>query len=82
MADPLYGSRENRRYLKEKGIHYAGKPLGRPKKATQDNKAQLKREKQQRHEDYTQRIPIEGKFGQGKNAYGLNNIKEKTASTS
>ena len=82
FVDPLYGTRVNRNYLKEKGIHYAGKPLGRPKKETEENKAQLKLEKQQRHEDYTQRIPIEGKFGQGKNAYGLNKIKAKTASTS
>lgn len=82
LVDPLYGTRANRNYLKEKDIHFAGKPLGRPKKETQENKAQLKREKQQRREDYTQRIPIEGKFGQGKNAYGLNKIKAKTASTS
>ena len=82
LADPLYGTRENRNYLKEKGIHYAGKPLGRPKKATDENKAQLKLEKQQRHDDYRQRIPIEGKFGQGKNAYGLDKIKAKTAKTS
>lgn len=82
LVDPLYGTRANRNYLKQKGIHYAGKPLGRPKKQTEANKAQLKHEKQQRHEDYTQRIPIEGKFGQGKGRYGLNKIKAKTASTS
>lgn len=82
LADPLYGTRANRNYLKVNGIHYAGKPLGRPKKETEENKAQLKLEKQQRHENYTQRIPIEGKFGQGKNAYGLNKIKAKTARTS
>lgn len=82
LVDPLYGTRVNRAYLKEKGIHYAGKPLGRPKKQTDANKERLKREKQQRHKDYTQRIPIEGKFGQGKNAYGLNKVKAKTASTS
>ncbi len=82
LADPLYGTRANRNYLKETGIHYAGKPLGRPKKQTEENKCQLKLEKQQRHKDYTQRIPIEGKFGQGKNAYGLNKIKAKTARTS
>jgi len=82
LADPLYGTRENRRYLKEKGIHYAGKPLGRPKKETLANKAELKAAKKQRHEDYVQRIPIEGKFGQGKNGYGLNRIKAKTAKTS
>ncbi len=82
LADPLYGTRLNRNYLKERGIHYAGKPLGRPKRQTEANRLQLKREKQQRHEDYRQRIPIEGKFGQGKNGYGLNKIKAKTASTS
>jgi len=79
LVDPLYGTRENRHYLKEKGIHYAGKPLGRPKKETEENKAQLKQEKQQRRNDYCQRIPIEGKFGQGKSAYGLDKIKAKTA---
>ncbi len=82
FVDPLYGTRANRNYLKEKCIHFAGKPLGRPKKETEENKTQLKLEKKQRHEDYTQRIPIEGKFGQGKNGYGLNKIKAKTASTS
>jgi len=82
LADPLYGTRENRNYLKALGIHYAGKPLGRPKKVTEENKEQLKQAKKQRHEDYRQRIPIEGKFGQGKNGYGLNRIKAKTARTS
>ncbi len=82
LVDPLYGTRENRAYLKSKGIHYAGKPLGRPKKVTEENKEQLKLEKQQRHQDYVQRIPIEGKFGQAKSAYGLNKIKAKRADTS
>ncbi len=53
----LYGTRENRHYLK-KGIHYAGKPLGRPKKETLANKAELKAAKKQRQADYVQRIPI------------------------
>jgi len=82
LADPLYGTRENRNYLKTRGIHFAGKPLGRPKKVTEGNKAQLKEAKKQRHADYLQRIPIEGKFGQGKNGYGLNRIKAKTSRTS
>ncbi len=38
--------------------------------------------KAQRREDYRQRIPIEGKFGQGKNGYGLNYIRAKRADTS
>jgi hypothetical protein len=32
--------------------------------------------------DYRQRIPIEGKFGQGKQGYSLNTIHAKTARTS
>jgi len=74
----LYGTRENRHYLK-KSIHYAGKPLDRPKKETLANKEELKAAKKQCQADYVQRIPIEGKFGQGKNGYGLNRIKAKTS---
>ncbi len=82
LADPLYGTRDNRKYLKQKGIHFAGKPLGRPKKVTDQNRAELKQEKKQRREDYRQRIPIEGKFGQGKHAYQLGYIRAKRADTS
>jgi len=81
-ADLIYGTRENRAYLKEKGIRFAGKPLGRRKKVTKDNAQQLKQEKQQRLTDYRQRIPIEGKLGQGKNGYNLNYIQAKTQRTS
>ena len=82
LADPLYGTRANRKYLKEKGIRFAGKPLGRPKKVTEANRAELKQQKAQRREDYRQRIPIEGKFGQGKHGYRLNTIRAKRADTS
>ena len=82
LADPLYGTRENRRYLKQKGIHFAGKPLGRPKKVTEDNREELAQLKAQRRIDYLQRIPIEGKFGQGKSGYRLNYIRAKRADTS
>ncbi|MGZ5303266.1 MAG: IS5 family transposase [Bacteroidia bacterium] len=30
LADPLYGTRANRDYLKQRGIRFAGKPLGSP----------------------------------------------------
>ena len=73
-ADPIYGTRENRKWLKEQGIRFAGKPLGRPPKEAS--------EKKHRREDYRIRIPIEGKFGQGKNGYGLDYIRAKTARTS
>ena len=78
----LAGTRENRRYLKQKGIHFAGKPLGRPKTVTEENREEMKQLKAQRRTDYLQRIPIEGKFGQGKNGYRLNYIRAKRADTS
>ena len=82
LADSIYGTRANRKYLKALNIRYAGKPLGRPKKQTAENKEELRKEKIRRREEYRQRIPIEGKFGQGKNGYRLNYIRAKTASTS
>jgi hypothetical protein len=42
----------------------------------------LRQAKAQRKQDYVQRIPIEGKFGQSKNGYGLNYIWAKRANTS
>jgi hypothetical protein len=81
LADPLYGTRSNRDYLKQRGIHFAGKPLGRPKQETDANRAQLKQAKEQRRQDYLRRIPIEGKFGQGKRGYQLNDIRAKRANT-
>jgi len=82
LADPIYGTRHNRDYLKQRGIHFAGKPLGRPKQQTDENREQLKQAKEQRRQDYLRRIPIEGKFGQGKNGYRLNYIRAKRANTS
>ena len=82
LGDTIYGSRDNRRYLKDHGIRFAGKPLGRPKKVTEENREALKREAARRREEYLQRIPIEGKFGQGKNGYRLNYIRAKRSDTS
>ena len=79
LADPLYGTRDNRKYLNEKGIRFAGKPLGRPPKMTS---AEDTINRRQRKQDYRERIPIEGKFGQGKNGYDLNYIRARTAKTS
>jgi hypothetical protein len=63
VADLVFGTQKNRAYLKDKGIRYTGKALGRAKKVTEQNREQLKRDKQQRETDYQQRIPIEGNFG-------------------
>lgn len=70
LADQIYCSRENRRLLKEKGIKLLAKPLGRP--------SAVKKE----HVRPGERNPVEGKFGQAKTAYGLNNIKARLKKTS
>jgi hypothetical protein len=82
LADGIYGTRDNRRYCKARGIRFGGKPLGRPKKATDANREEIREEKRQRRRDELERIPIEGKFGQGKNGYGLGRIRAKLADTS
>jgi IS5 family transposase len=82
IADNIYGTRSNRAYLKDKGIRFAGKPLGRPPKENAENAEQLKADKKQREKEYRQRIPIEGKFGQGKGAYRMNYIRAKRSDTS
>lgn len=82
LADNIYGTRDNRKFMKKNHIRFGGKPLGRPKKQTAENAEQLKKEKKQRYQDALDRIPIEGKFGQGKNGYRLNYIRAKTQKTS
>ena len=82
IADNIYGTRSNRAYLKEKGIRFAGKPLGRAPKESAENVEQRKADKKQREKEYRQRIPIEGKFGQGKGAYRMSYIRAKRSDTS
>jgi transposase, IS5 family len=82
IADTVYGSRDNRSFLKQRNIRFAGKPLGRPPKITPENEDEVKRQKAKRQQEYRQRIPIEGKFGQGKYGYRLNNIRARRADTS
>lgn len=77
LADRIYLNRKNRKWLKEKNIRIVGRPLGHPPKEQLNayQKRKLKKERNQRN-------LIEGKFGQGKNAYGLNNIQAKRSDTS
>ncbi len=70
LADQIYCSRENRKLLKGMGIKLLAKPLGRP--------PAVKKE----HVRPGERNPVEGKFGQAKTAYGLNNIKARLKETS
>jgi hypothetical protein len=77
LADGIYMTRENRKYMKEKGIRIVGKPLGRPPKIELSPYQKRKQRKER-----NQRNLIEGKFGQGKNGYNLNCIRAKRQDTS
>ncbi|MFQ5652455.1 MAG: IS5 family transposase [bacterium] len=81
-ADQIYRTRANRRYCKDKGIRLSGKALGRPKKLTDENAAELTAHKKLLRQDELDRIAIEGKFGQGKRRFGLSRIMAKLAATS
>jgi IS5 family transposase len=82
ITDGIYGTRENRAYLHERGIEFSGKPLGRPPKMTAENKKQLKALQKQLKKDCGIRSQIEGKFGEGKRAYDLDRVKAKLPKTS
>ena len=82
IADTLYGSRTNRSFPERNNIRFSGKPPGRPPKITPENKDEIERLQAQRRQEYRERIPIEGKFGQGKHGYCLNNIRARRADTS
>jgi hypothetical protein len=71
LADQIYCNRNNRKWMKEKGIRLMAKPLGRPAASAVAV-----------HLRPGERNPIEGKFGQGKLAYGLDCIKAKLKDTS
>lgn len=78
QVDRIYLTRENRRFLKEKGIRFTGEPLGRkPEKKTGSGY-----QKRKKRREAAERNQVEGKFGQGKRGYNLNNIQAKLASTS
>lgn len=81
-ADKIYRNRENLRYCREHGIRLSGPPLGRPRKATPENQAELKAVRHLARQDELDRIPVEGKFGQGKRRFGLGRIMAKLAGTS
>jgi len=77
-ADQIYRTRDNRNYCKRHGIRLSGPPLGRPPKA-REKRREVKRQSRQ---DEVARIPIEGKFGQGKRRFSLARIMCKLAKTS
>ena len=81
-ADKIYRTRDNLKFCKKKGIRLSGPALGRPPKETAENEEQLKHRKAISRQDEIDRIPIEGKFGQGKRRFGLGRIMSKGPDTS
>ena len=80
-ADRIYRTRENLRYCKKHHIRLSGPRLGRPPKVTPENEERLRLEAIQARQDELDRIPIEGKFGQGKRRFGIGRLMTKLAST-
>ena len=78
LVDKAYATRENRKWLKENNIRITAPPLGRKKKVHAETNYQKRKTKREAAE----RNHIEGKFGQAKNGYRLNQIKAKLRSTS
>lgn len=75
--DQIYGSRENRAYLKAKGIRASVKPLGRPKKDPEASRVEERwRKKKQR-----ERNRVEGAIGNSKNYHDLGLVRAKTEQT-
>jgi transposase, IS5 family len=77
QVDGIYLNRENRNWLKERNIRYTGKPLGRPQKIELTGY-----QKRKNRREMAERNQIEGKFGQGKNGYRLNQIRARLQKTS
>jgi hypothetical protein len=81
-CDTIYRTRDNRQFCKKHNIRMSGPPLGRPPKQTAENAQELRDKKQQCRQDEIDRIPIEGKFGQGKRRFSLGRIMAKLPETS
>ena len=75
MADKIYATNTNRKWCKEHGIRLTATPKGRPKKKTAYQKRKERKE-------YARRNHIEGRIGNAKQAYNLNQIKAKLKTTS
>ena len=75
LADKIYWTRENRKWLKDRGINIGGVPMGR-----KANKTKYEKERDRKRNN--QRSEIEGKFGETKNRYGLDRLYTRLPQTS
>jgi hypothetical protein len=74
LADKIYWTRANRKYLKDRNIGIGGVPLGRKKE-------QSKYERERQRQRNNKRSEVEGKFGQAKSKYGLDNVMTRLPET-
>lgn len=77
-ADKIYRNRNNLKFCKKHGIRLSSPPLARPLK----DKSKILASRKMTRQDEIDRIPIEGKFGQGKRRFSLSRIICKLSSTS
>ena len=75
QADKIYATNENRAWCKERNIRITATPKGRAVEKTARQKAKERKE-------YGERNQIEGRIGNAKQAYSLNQIKAKLKNTS
>ena len=78
LADKIYRNRENLQFCKGHGIRLTGPALGRPPKSSDESKEARKQE----YTDICDRNAVEGEFGTGKTAYGLDRIAARLEDTS
>lgn len=78
QVDKIYATRENRQWLKERNIRITASPLGRKPAKVKETYYQ----KRKARKEAAERNHIEGKFGQGKNGYNLNEIRARLKDTS
>jgi hypothetical protein len=74
LADKIYWTRANRKYLKDRNIDIGGVPLGRKKE-------QSKHERERQRKRNNKRSEVEGKFGQAKRKYGLDDVMTRLPET-
>ena len=67
LADRIYWTQHNRKYLKSNRINLGGVPMGPPREMSKYEKYKTRKRNNKRSE-------IEGKFGQAKSKYGLEDL--------
>ena len=75
QADKIYATNLNRKWCKENGVRLTASPKGRPVPQSAYQKAKSRKE-------YAERNAVEGRIGNAKQAYSLNQIKAKLKTTS